>query len=499
MLELWLEGILNAFSFYNLLIMLGGSALGLVFGALPGLGPTLAVSLMIPITFGLSPQASLILLSSVYVSSIFGGSIPAILLNAPGTPGSAATGFDGYPMAQQGKGGVALGISATASLVGGLISVIFLMALAPVIAQFSLRFGPAELFMLALFGLTIIAVVAKASIRRGLVAGGLGLLLSFVGQDLMTGQMRFDFGLIELQDGIPFILGLVGMLAASEAFSLAEKKGSIARAGKIEGNIFTGVALCLKYRLTLIKSSLIGTFVGALPGAGISAANFIAYSEAIRTSKDPDSFGKGNPEGVVASEAANNAVTGGSLIPTLTLSLPGNPSAAAFLAGLMIHGLRPGADLFSVNVNITAAMFAGLILANFVFFGFALVGANFMAKITLIKNEMLVPSILVLSLVGGFALRNRFSDVILIIFFAFLGYFLKKYKFPVVAVVLGLILGPIAERGYHQALMISGGTHSIFFTRPISLFLFLMIVFSIGSQFVKPYIDKYKAKKKQSE
>ena len=490
-----LEAIQLAFSGLNLITIFWGTVLGIIIGALPGLGPTIAVSLMITVSFKMPPDTALILLGAVYCGAIYGGSISAILINAPGTPGSAATTFDGYPMSRQGKAGVAMGLSATSSFLGGIFSIVCLILFAPIIAKFSIKFGPPELFMLAMCGLAIIAVVSKAALRRGIIAGGIGLMMSFFGQDLMTGQSRFDFGLLSLEDGLPFIVGLVGMFAASQAIRLSERAGSISMSGKVSGGVKEGVRLTFKYPVTLIKSSLIGTIVGAVPGAGLSAANFLAYMETIRTSKDPDSFGKGNPEGVVACEASNNAVSGGSLIPTLTIGIPGNATTAAFLGGVMIHGLRPGMDLFSTNAAITYSLFIGLILANVCFFIIGLVAINWFAKITLIRNELLVPGILVLSMVGSFALSNKYADIVTCLVFGVLGYFFQKYGFPVIAVVLGMILGPIGERGFHQSLLMSKGSYLIFFSRPISLILFLLTILVLFSQVLKPHWESYKERK----
>jgi putative tricarboxylic transport membrane protein len=286
------------------------------------------------------------------------------------------------------------------------------------------------------------------------------------------------------------------MFAASQAIKLAERKGSISHTGKVTGGgVREGVWLTFKYPLTLIRSSVIGTIVGALPGAGLSVANFLSYMEAIRTSKDPDSFGKGNPEGIVACEASNNAVSGGSLIPTLTIGIPGNATTAAVLGGLLVHGLRPGLDLFSANAAVTYSFFIGLMLANVCFFLLGLVAINWFARITLVRNELLVPGILVLSMVGCFALSNRYADIVICLIFGVLGYFFQKYGFPVIAVVLGMILGPIGERGFHQSLLMSQGSYFIFFSRPISLTLFLLTLLVVFVQLFKPYREGYKKRK----
>jgi putative tricarboxylic transport membrane protein len=496
MFDVLLEAVRLALSPLNLFTILWGTVLGIVVGALPGLGPTIAVSLMITVSFKMPADTALILLGAVYCGAIYGGSISAILINTPGTPGSAATTFDGYPMSRQGKAGVAMGLSATSSLVGGIFSIFCLILFAPIIAEFSVNFGPPELFMLAMCGLAIIAVVSKAALRRGIIAGCLGLMMSFFGQDLITGQSRFDFGILALEDGLPFIVGLVGMFAAAQAITLSERKGTISMTGEvIGGGVREGVRLTFKYPVTLLKSSIIGTIVGAVPGAGLSIANFLAYMETIRTSKNPDSFGKGNPEGVVACEASNNAVSGGSLIPTLTIGIPGNATTAAFLGGVMIHGLRPGLDLFSTNAVITYSLFVGLILANVCFFLIGLVAINWFAKITLIRNELLVPGILLLSMVGCFALSNKYADIVICLIFGVLGYFFQKYGFPVIAVVLGMILGPIGERGFHQSLLMSKGSYLIFITRPISLTLFVLTLLVLFIQLLKPYWERYRKRK----
>ena len=493
MIEVWMDAIIFAFSFLNLFLVIMGVTIGIVFGALPGLGPTLAVALMLPVTFGFEPASALIFLAGVYAGAIYGGSITAILLNAPGTPGSGATTFDGYPLARQGKAGLALGLSVTSSMFGGVFGVIMLIILSSLLAKFSIYFGSAETFMLALFGISIIAVVAKASLRKGLIAGGMGLIFSFIGQDLMTGQFRFTFDLMALSEGIPFVIGLVGLFAFSEGIRLAEEKGSVSKTGKITSSVMDGVKMTFKYPKTVIKSSIIGTFIGALPGAGLSAANFISYGEAKRKAKDPDSFGEGNPEGVIAAEASNNAVMGGSLVPTLVLGIPGNSTTAVFLSAIMLHGLRPGFDLFTTNVDVTYSLFVGLILSSLVFFILGFSFTKLFAKVTIIKNKYLIPIIFILCIVGAIALRNRFTDVYLLLIFGLVGYFLKKYGFPVVGVVLGMILGSIAERGFQQTMMIYG--YSGFFTRPVSLGIFLIIVLTMSMQFLKPYLQKVFGKK----
>ena len=359
MTEFLLPALGNILEPQALFILFAGTVAGLIVGALPGLSSTMGVALAIPLTFGMDPKMGLMLLGAVYCSSVYGGSLTAILLRTPGTDASIATTFDGFPMTQQGLAGKAIGISTTASLVGGLISAVALLFIAPFLARMALKFGPSEYFLVGIFGLSVIISVSSGSYLKGLIAGFFGLLIATTGMDNFTGYPRFIFNNDSLLDGIPILPALIGLFSLSQAIKIAvsEQKSIITNPGSltISDRILPEKKDLQRTWKTILRSSIIGVIVGIMPGAGTSIASFISYNEAKRASKEPESFGKGNIEGVAAPEAANNAVTGGSLIPTLTLGIPGNAVTAVFIGGLTIQGLIPGPNLFIKYGEITVA------------------------------------------------------------------------------------------------------------------------------------------------
>lgn len=465
----------------NVLMAVLGTAIGIFFGALPGIGPALAIALMLPFTFGMPPVTSLILLGSIYGGAIYGGSISAILLNTPGTTGSVATAIDGYPMAQKGQAGVALGISAFSSFIGGVFGLTCLLLLAPPIARLALNFGPAEYFMLALLGLSILSsTVSQGSVVKGFAMAGLGLLLSFVGYDIITGYARFTFGLDYLEDGIPQLQAITGLFAISQALVLAEQGTTIARAGKISGSVWDGIKETIRHPVTVLRGAVIGVLVGTMPGVGMATAQFIAYNETVRASKEPETFGKGNPEGVIACETCNNATEGGALIPTLTLGIPGSLTATLFLTALLIQGLRPGMELFSgPSGGVATTAVLGMLLGYVFMLGLGLFGARYFAKVTVLPYQLLVPAIIILTLTGSFAVRNSLEDVFLTVVFGLVGYYLSRHGYPLVPLILGLILGQIAEKNFHRALLTAAGSYAVFVTRPVSLIIFALTVLAV--------------------
>jgi putative tricarboxylic transport membrane protein len=465
--------------------------LGLFLGALPGVGPAVAVAILASLTFGWSAADALVFLGVLYPACTYGGSISAILFNVPGHGGSAATVLDGFPMCEKGQGATALGFSVTASFMGGLVGSCALILFSPVLAQFGLRFGPAENFILAILGLSIISVVIRTSTVKGLVCASLGLLLSTAGYDVITGHIRYDFGTLYLQDGIPFVQALIGLFAISQVISLSLSGQSISRHAELKGNTVQGFIETFRYPFTLIRSSVIGTVVGALPGAGMVTASFLSYAETVRASKDPDSFGKGNSEGVIAAEAANNSAIMAELIPTITLGIPGGAGVAVFLGVMIMHGITPGPLAFVQSQQAISALFLGLLLSNFFILMCGMSIARYFAHATLTPNYVIVPSILILSLFGSYGLRNSIQDVLLTVFFGFLGYALKKTGFPVVPLILGLILGPIAERGLQQALMISGGQVGIFFASPTARVMWLLLLIALTAPLYGPVVRHY--------
>lgn len=452
-----------------------GTIVGIIVGAMPGLTATMAVALLIPVTFGMQPLVGLALMGGVYCGGMYGGAISSILLSTPGTPAAAATAFDGYPMTKQGKGGTAITVATWASFWGGIFSTVALLLMAPALAHFSLRFGPPEYFVLAVMGLSSIVTLTKGSMVKGLMSGFLGLVLATIGMDPISGYMRFTFNSIDLFDGIPFMPALIGLFSVSQILDLTAET-------HIVEDLTDTIATIKRSRLpkglssTIAKGSVIGTIVGMLPGAGATIAAFISYNFAKQSSRDSDTFGKGNPKGVAASESANNGCVGGSLIPLLTLGIPGNSVAAALMGGLLIQGLIPGPELFSKYGAMTYGFIISLFIANIIFLVLGLYLAPYFAKVTSTPNALLIPGIAILSVIGSYAINNNMFDVWLMIGFGICGYFLEKGGFSTGALVLGLILGPIAELGFGQALIMSAGSLMIFFERPLCILLWVITI-----------------------
>ncbi|MCR4426938.1 MAG: tripartite tricarboxylate transporter permease [Firmicutes bacterium] len=458
------EAIATVLSPVNLALVLLGSAIGIISGALPGVGASLTIALLLPFTYKMAAASALVFLMAVWAGDIFGGSISSILINTPGTGGNVATCFDGYPMAKAGRAGDALGISLISSFLGGTFSIFALMFLAPPIAELSLAFGPAAYFWLAVVGLSIIATASRGSTLKGLIAGGFGLMVSLIGYDVVTGFVRFDFGTLYLQDGVQFIPAMIGLFAISQILVMAgEPVGGQSQIGKVTGSVWRGVATALRHPFVLIRSALIGTVFGAIPAVGVGAASLVAYTETVRFSKDRESFGKGNPAGIVAPEAANNAVQGGALIPTLSLGIPGNATTAILLGALTIWGLRPGMELFSSSASIVHAVFAGLFLAQIAFFVLGILFSGTFAKVIQVPKRVLIPCILLTCFTGAYAMRADIADVIVMLIFGVIGYGMRRQGYPMVCTVLAMILGPLMERNFSRALLISGGSYGIFF------------------------------------
>jgi putative tricarboxylic transport membrane protein len=474
----------------NLGLLMFGSVVGLIIGALPGLGPVFACALFLPLTFRLETSSALVLLSSLYTSSVYGGSITSILMNVPGTPGNVATTFDGHSLAKQGRAGYALGASTGASFIGGVIGVIAMVTIAPPLADFSLKIGPAEYFKLAFFGLSMVAVAAKGDTMKGMVLGILGVATSFIGRSQLTGSLRFTMGIDFLEDGISFVSASIGLFAISQAIILAEEGGAIS--GKIHAveKPWSGFMACIKHPISTLRGSIIGVLLGIVPGVGISTASFVAYMTEQRTSKNPESFGKGNIKGVIAPESSNNACVSGELIPAFALGIPGGSTAAIFIAALTIHGLRPGLEFFSSGGVMVNTVFIGMFLAQVVFLIVGMTMASTFAKITRIPNAILVPIILVFSFVGAYAESRQMGDVVVALLFGLIGYVLFKYKWPITCMVLGMVLGHLAENNFHRALQIGGNSYSIFVTKPISLTLLILIVLLLLYNYLEGPIKK---------
>ena len=497
MLSNILMGFVTALQPWNLLVTVLGTVLGIVFGALPGLSGTMGIAILLPITYGLQPTAALLLMVSIFCGSLYGGSISAILLSTPGTPAAAATIFDGYPMTKQGRASEALMEAAVSSFWGGIVSLVALFTMAPAIAKFSLRFGPIENFMIAIFGLTIIASIASKNMLKGLISGLVGLLMGCVGMDSFVGHARYTFHIAYLQTGLQLIVALIGLFSISQVLSLASSDSVAIVDEEMIRNLkptkMTFKDIC-RYPLTYFRSGIIGTIVGIVPGAGGSIAAFLGYNEAKRASKTPELFGTGLREGVGASESANNAVSGGALIPMLTLGIPGSTACAVMLGGMMVHGLLPGNDLFTVQANVIYPVMSGMFFANLAFMIIGITCAKYFAYIARVPIYILTPIIVVFCTVGAFAISNSMIDVYVMILFGIVGFFLIHFDFDVTPVVLGLILGPIAEGGLGRAIMINRGLGKAMLGLLKSPICVVLLVISIISLFA-PLIREHNAKK----
>ena len=483
MLSNIIMGLTTAFLPMNLLAALGGTVLGICFGAMPGLSATMGIAVLIPVSYGMSPATGLILLAGVYVGATYGGSISAILVNTPGTPSAAATGWDGHAMALNGHGTEALIESATASFWGTIIGFIALLTIAPALANFSLKFSTQETVMLAVFGLTIIASLSSKHILKGIMGGVIGLLLGCVGMDPQYGFARFTFGQMSLVSGLPTVPTLIGLYSISQLLGMIVKKNATVNmddALAAKDNYKIKLRDLCYYPITYLWCGIVGVIIGIIPGAGGSIAAFMGYDQAKRLSKHPEKFGTGWREGIAGPESANNGVIGGALIPMMTLGIPGNAVTAILMGALMLHGLTPGNDLFTVKADITYPFIFGLAVSAFIMVVVGVLGARQFAKVNRIPQNFLASGILVLTVLGAFSCNNSYADVIIMLACGILGYVLKQQKIDLSAVVLGYILGPLAERGMVRTMIMEGGLGGAIasiVTRPICIVLIIMSAF----------------------
>lgn len=472
-----LHALPEVLSLTNFLAVTIGVIAGIVVGALPGLSATMAISVLVPFTFGLEPLVALGLMAGIYNGAMYGGAIPAVLLRIPGTPAAVATSFDGYPMAQKGQGGYALQVAVVSSAFGGIASAFALMLLAPPLSKVTLLFGPAEVFWVAVFGLCSIIFLLGGSVVKGLISACFGVFVSVIGSDPILGTDRFTFGYLELLDGVSIVILLVGLYALPPVIDLLESPLKTETANDDLGTepIWKAMPRMIGYWKTWLRGSLIGIWIGILPGAGGSMAAFISYNEARRASKTPERWGEGEPEGVAAAEVANNADTASALIPALTLGIPGTAVAAVMLGGLLIHGLQPGPMLFRDNPDVVFGfmwqfLFGAILL---IFLGGSL-ATNSFAKLLKLPRPLLGSVIIVLMLIGVYSIHGRMFDVYLMLGFGAIGYVMDKLKFPLPPVVLGLILGAFAEENLRLALRIGRGDWLVLFKNNTSIVLVLM-------------------------
>lgn len=497
-MELLIEGLMNLLDLKVILFLMLGVVLGIAIGSLPGLTSTMGVALMLPLTFGMEPVVGILLLIGVYFGSVYGGSITAILINTPGTPASAATVMDGYPLSQKGLAQKALTVSILSCTIGGMFSVLVLIFVAPHLADFALKFSAPESFALALFGLSIVSSIAGASMIKGLMAGVAGLLIATIGMDPIGGFPRFTFDYNELSTGVDFIPVMIGLFAASEAFKSMEDIFSVKN---IKVTVEKAKLKWVEFKTifgTLLRSSGIGTFIGMIPGAGADIAAFVAYNEAKRFAKNKEEFGKGDIRGVAAPEAAGNSVTGGAMIPLLTLGIPGDAVAAVLLGALMVQGIEPGPMLFETNGPLVYTLFIGMLLANILMLIFGLSAIRLFIKVLYIPKAILTPIIITLCVVGSYALNNSYFDVLVMFVAGVVGYFMKKASIPASPVILGLILGPMMESNLRRSLVMSNGNLDVFYTRPITLVLIILALLTLLSPIVMNKIRNRGEKKHEN-
>lgn len=494
-MENYLIGFHTVFTVPGLLAIVVGTAAGIFVGAMPGLGPSLGVALLIPATYSLSASVSLNMLVALYLAAEYGGSISAVLIGTPGTAAATATVVDGYPLNQKGYPGKAMGASLVGSTIGGVVGGIALMAVAEPIARLALKFGPPEYCALAVFGLAIVASLSSDNVLKGLLMASLGIMLTAVGVDTITGSPRFTFGFYELYEGIPFLTALIGLFAIAEAFSMIEEAGQGVHIDSKVSRGFLTLKECLRLKFTFLRGSVIGTIVGAIPGAGANIAGWIAYDQEKRWSRHPEAFGHGAVEGVAAPESANSASVGGALVPLLTLGIPGSPTTAVLIGALILHGLQPGPRLFVSNPDVIYGLFVGLMVAYPVLFVMGRLAMGVWVRVIEIPKSVLGPAVLALSVLGAYSVRNLMFDVWLTIGFGIAGYILKKYKFPAAPLVLAMVLGYMAESNYRRALIMSQGSHSIFFDQPISAFFLVLGVLS----FVWPMVQVVRKKRRAAQ
>ena len=475
---------LHFLHFTSLAYLVIGTCIGLLFGAIPGLGGTTALALIIPLTFGMDQANAIMLMGGSMAATSTGGSISAILLNTPGIAPNAATTFDGFPLAQQGRAGEAIGAAATSSAMGGLIGVFTLLAVIPIAKAIVLLFGPPELFLLAIFGLCAIAVSTGDRLLQALIAAIFGFVCAFVGFDYVSGIVRYTYGVDALYDGIKLVPALIGLFAISQMIDLAVKGGSIAGGAetlnvKIQ-RVTGGVKVVFRNWSTMLTGSAIGTFIGAVPGVGGTVAAFLSYSTQVQRDPNPDvPYGKGNIKGVIAPESANNAKDGGSLIPTLAFGIPGSAETAVFLGAMILHGLEPGPTLLQEHTDEIYTLILSLTIACVVATLIVLVLARPMAYLTLVDSHILVPVVTVVALVGAYALNGEFGDVVVALAFAVIGYLMIRFQYPRITFTIALVLGEITERSFFQTMGVSDGSWGIFVDRTPATILIGLIVLSL--------------------
>jgi len=464
--HLW-AGLQNLLGIKPVLVVAAGVVVGILGGAMPGVSPSMAVAILLPFTFGMSPTMGMVMLCAIYLASNYGGSITAVMINTPGTPSAVVTAFDGYPLAKNGRPGYGLGVSLVASVWGGFVGIIILILFSAPLAKVALKFWPAEYFSLALMGLSTVSSMAGKRWVESLIAVLLGLLLNTIGLDHVNGVNRFTFDILNLFDGFSFVPALIGLFALSEVFQNVEENDySAYKTVTDKVSVWPSVREYLSLKWSILRSGVLGTLIGIFPGAGGTIASFIAYDVEKRLSKHPEQFGQGALEGVAAAEASNSSSVGGALVPLLTLGIPGSASTAVLIGALMIHELRPGPELFTKHPDLVYTLFSSLFMANVVLYLLGTWGSRIWIKVTQVPKTVLYPMIFAFSIVGSFAVRSSVFDVGVCLGFGIVGWMLKKYHYPLSPIVLGLVLGALIETNLQMTLVMGGP--ALLVTRPLS-------------------------------
>ena len=484
------KGLSLILEFENIILILGGVLIGVLVGALPGLSSPMAIALLIPFTITLDPVAAIAMMAALYCAGTFGGSITAILINAPGAPPAVATALDGYPMAKNGEPGRALGLAAVSSVLGGIFSLIVFIFAAPLLAQVALEFGPQEYFGLAIFALSMLATMSGKSSIRNLISGCVGVLIGTIGIHLTTGVERFTFNVPELYEGISFVPVLIGLFAVSELFKQSETLNSVVDRIHAKALRLPTIKELKKLKYTILRSSGIGTFIGILPAEGSTVAAIMGYNEARRWSKNKEQFGKGSPEGIVGPEAANNAAAGGAMVPTLALGIPGSGSTALILAALIMHGFRPGPYLINETPEFVYAIFGAMLIANFGFLVIGLVGAKFFSLVAFIPKKLLWPAVFIFAMIGSYSFSSSMFDVWIMLGSGVIGYFMNRHGFSAAPLVMGLILGKLVEESFSQSMIIHDNNFFALLEKPIVVFFFILTFLSLSTPFWSRFFKK---------
>lgn len=493
-----ISGLLLLADPFNIFLIFCGVVVGVTVGALPGLSSPMAVALLLPFTIGLDPVPAIAMLASLYCAGTFGGSITAILINAPGAPPAVATAFDGYPMAQRGEAGRALGLAAVCSVIGGVFSLVVFLLATPLLAKIALSFNPPEYFALAVFALSMLASISGKSSVRNLIGGTAGVLISTIGIHLTTGVERFTFGSPEMSDGIHFVAVLIGLFAMGELLNQSQTlRVTLERIESVVVKL-PSRADFNRVKWTILRSSGLGTFIGILPAEGSTVAAIMGYNEAKRWSKHKDEFGTGTPEGIAGPEAANNAAAGGAMVPTLALGIPGSGTTAIILAALVMHGFRPGPYLMNETPHFIYAIFGAMLIANFMFLGIGLAGAKVFSRITLIPKTFLWPAVFVFSLVGAYSYSSSLFDIWVMLVAGIVGFVMRRHGFGPAPLVMGLILGPLVEERLSQSMILYDNNWLRFFESPIVNLFFFLTALSLFWPVLKPLFKRLFGSQNQS-